>query len=121
MKPDIFSRADKPPTCPLRWDHIDPKQRQWFCSHCQHQVHNLSAMTRREAERLLRSPCTGRRCISFLQDDCGRVVFRKAAPSFRSIGTLLSWFVSAVLVFLMPGCASAPKEQPPERSATASE
>ena len=120
MHPDIFSRVDAPPTCKFSWDHVDPNQKQWFCAHCQHHVHNLSAMTRREVEKFMRAPCAGRRCVSFLQDDRGRTVFRKA-PWFGSIGASLTWLASAIFVFLASGCATAPKEKPAEKIATISE
>jgi hypothetical protein len=67
-------------------------------------------MTRREAEKFMRSSCTGRRCISFLQDDRGRAIFKNASP-FRSIGMAVSWFVSAIFVFLVSGCGTTPQKQ----------
>jgi hypothetical protein len=121
MKLDILSRVDVPPTSKLRWDHVNPEQRQWFCSHCQHHVHNLSAMTRREAEKLMRSPSKVRRCVSFLQEDCGKIIFRKGVPLFGSIGKPLTWFVSALFVLLASGCATSPQQQSAEKTSTVAE
>jgi hypothetical protein len=116
MKPDIFSRVDASPTCKLSWDHIEPNQRQWFCSHCQHHVHNLSAMTKGEARRFMRSPSTNCRCISFLQDDEGRTIFRKPVLSLSFLGAL-TWLISSLVVLFAPGCAS-PQTQSMEKTAT---
>ena len=118
MKPDIFCQVDEPPTCKLQWDHVEPEQKQWFCSHCRHHVYNLSAMTRREAKKFMRSPSIGRRCISFLQDERGRTIFCKAAPLFSSVRASLAWLVSALFVLLASGCATSPKKEPVQKNAT---
>src|SRR6516162_1542047 len=104
-------KRNVPPTCPLRWDHVDPERKQWFCGHCQHHVHNLSAMTRREAAKFIRSPSIGRPCVSFVQDDCGRPVFKTVVPWVGKIGASLTWLASAVFVLLGAGCATAPQKQ----------
>jgi hypothetical protein len=115
MKPDIFSRVDASPTCKLSWNHIEPDQRQWFCSHCQHHVHNLSAMTKVDARQFMRSPSAERRCISFLQDDEGRTIFRKPVLSFSFFGAL-TWLMSSLVVLFASGCAS-PQTQSMEKTA----
>jgi hypothetical protein len=117
MKPDIFSRVDAPPTCKLSWDHIDPHQRQWFCSHCQHHVHNLSAMTKGEATRFMGSHSAGRRCVSFLQDKQGRTIFRKPVLSLGFIGASLTWFMSSLIVLFASGC-ERPQTQSIEKTTT---
>jgi hypothetical protein len=118
MKPDIFAPVKVPPTCKLRWDHVDPEEKQWFCSHCQHDVHNLSAMTRGEAKKFMRTPCAGRRCVSFLQDDQGRTIFRPPLLSFGSAGRALSWFLSSLFVLLASGCATSPQKEGAQKTST---
>lgn len=84
MNEDVFSHGvATPPTCKLRWDHIGADQKEWFCAHCDRKVHNLSAMTPREASKLMRRKPEGRRCVSFLHDARGRVIFRKPTPGFK--------------------------------------
>jgi hypothetical protein len=117
MKPDFFAPVKVPPTCKLRWDHVDPKEKQWFCSHCQHDVHNVSAMTRREAKKFMSTPCEGR-CISFLQDDQGRAVFRRPLLSFDSATRKLSWFLSSLFVLLVSGCATCPPKEATQKTTT---
>ena|ERR1043166_1868150 len=119
MKPDIFSRVNAPPTCRLNWDHVDPGQKQWFCSHCGHHVHNLSAMTRREAKQLTRSAPPGRLCVSFVRDENGRAIFRKARPWFGSIGAAVLRLASAAILLLISGCATV--QQPCDKPATTAE
>jgi hypothetical protein len=118
MNPDIFARLKMAPTCKLSWDHVDPEEKQWFCSHCQHDVHNLSAMTKGEAKKFMHTPCPGRRCISFLQDEQGRTVFRRPLLSFGSAARALSWFLSSLFVLLVSGCATSPQKQQAQKTTT---
>ena len=41
--------------CPANWDEMVGDEQKRFCSHCQKHVHNLSAMTRDEAQALVTS------------------------------------------------------------------
>jgi ribosomal protein L44E len=104
---DIFSPVTAPPTCKLNWDHIGPSQRQWFCSHCQHHVHNLSAMTKREARKFMAQPSTGRRCISFLQDSYGRAIFEREKLPVRLLRLAAACLTSTILTLLQIGCSKA--------------
>jgi hypothetical protein len=118
MNPDIFAPVKVAPTCKLRWDHVDPAEKQWFCSQCQHDVHNLSAMTKGEAKKFMRTPCAGRRCISFLQDDQGRTVFRRHLLPFGSAARALGWFLSSLFVLLASGCATSSQKDGMQKATT---
>jgi hypothetical protein len=79
------------------------------------------AMTKREAKKLMRTQCAGRLCVSFLQDDQGRAIFRRSSRSFFYAVTALTWFMSSLFVFLASGCATAPREKATETTATVAE
>src|SRR4051812_14339786 len=107
MQLDIFSPVRTPPTCTLDWEHITPGQKQWFCEHCQHHVHNLSSMTRREAKSFMAASSDTRRCLSFMQDDEGRAIFQpdKSPPHF--VRSAAAFITSAALTMLEVGCSKA--------------
>jgi hypothetical protein len=58
--------------CPVDWDALAGDQRRRFCPRCGLDVHNLSAMTRKEASRLVEER-TGRLCVRFARMPGGRV------------------------------------------------
>jgi hypothetical protein len=58
--------------CPADWDEMTGDERERFCAGCGLYVHNLSAMTRTEAERLV-CESAGRLCIRYEQDARGGV------------------------------------------------
>ena len=59
--------------CPVSWDAMSGDERSRFCAHCGLHVHNLSAMTTDEAQRLV-CERAGRLCVRFERDVRGRVV-----------------------------------------------
>ncbi|MFT3687218.1 MAG: hypothetical protein QM783_20230 [Phycisphaerales bacterium] len=54
-------RVDSP--CPMSWDAMRGDHRSRFCDHCQLHVHNVSALTKREARALL-AASSGRLCLN---------------------------------------------------------
>ena len=58
--------------CPVDWDALAGDQRRRLCPRCGLDVHNLSAMTREEASRLVEER-TGRLCVRFARMPGGRV------------------------------------------------
>jgi hypothetical protein len=53
--------------CTASWDDMAGDEQRRFCSHCGKFVHNLSAMPRDEAERLVCS-AAGSMCVRFTRD-----------------------------------------------------
>jgi hypothetical protein len=94
--------------CPASWDAMAGDERSRFCDHCGLHVHNLSAMTLDEAQRLV-CERAGRMCVRFERDAAGRVVtlnYRNPRPrdlSWRLL-TLIgmaSAIASAVVRFVL--------------------
>jgi hypothetical protein len=86
--------------CPVRWNELTGDDRTRACEMCGKHVHNLSAMTRSDAERALSDPAV--ECVTFLRAAGGRVVTADPPRGrWRRIGGLvLAWVVLA----LVAGC-----------------
>ena len=56
-----------PDPCPARWDEMVGDDRRRFCAHCQKYVHNLTAIPRDEADRLV-CQSAGDLCVRFARD-----------------------------------------------------
>ncbi|HEY6233357.1 MAG TPA: ankyrin repeat domain-containing protein [Pyrinomonadaceae bacterium] len=85
-----------PKPCTADWNSMAGNDQVRFCEHCSLQVHNLSLMTRSQAERLV-SKSNGRLCVRYHQDNSrmpgalplklhtiGRRVSRLAAGAFTA-------------------------------------
>ena len=59
--------------CPESWEAMTGDEKSRFCAGCQRHVHNLSAMPREEAERLI-CESAGRLCVRFEQGADGAPV-----------------------------------------------
>lgn len=59
--------------CSARWEDMVGDDRSRHCQECRLQVHDLSAMTRAEAEEVLRSS-TARTCVRLYRREDGRVM-----------------------------------------------
>jgi hypothetical protein len=71
--------------CTADWDAMRGDERVRFCEGCQRHVHNLSAMPREEAERLI-CEAAGRLCVRFAQSASGEVLtlnYQEAKPHAR--------------------------------------
>ncbi|MCR9162647.1 MAG: hypothetical protein ACE37F_03240 [Nannocystaceae bacterium] len=64
-----------PEPCNEDWEGMTPEQRGRFCAACQKTVHDLSAMTERDAKVLLATDEDI--CVSYLSDARGTVQFRR--------------------------------------------
>lgn len=65
--------------CHEDWDAMDPSARGRFCHSCAKDVHDLAAMTEREARELLAATAGQRICVRYLADREGRIRFRPEA------------------------------------------
>jgi hypothetical protein len=128
----LLDRVTVAAPCPASWQKMTPVaegDRVRFCGECSLNVYNLSAMTRVEAETLLREH-EGRLCINYFKRADGTIItsdcpvgleVRHATPERRSFRALVA--VSAaitVIAIITPayGAASNPKaaKHPVKRS-----
>lgn len=64
---------------------VDPAGRVRACDQCQLQVHDLSALSRAEAEALLAAASGGRLCVRFYRRADGRVQTRDCAAGVEAL------------------------------------
>jgi hypothetical protein len=70
-----------PSPCHADWDAMRNEGTRRFCDSCVKHVHDLSAMTRREASKLLAAQDGGRICVRYTCDTTGTIKFKpESAP-----------------------------------------
>lgn len=74
--------------CHEDWDAMDPSARGRFCHSCAKDVHDLAAMTEREARELLAATAGQRICVRYLADRDGRIRFRPEAAARAAVAGL---------------------------------
>jgi len=77
-----------PSQCAADWDTMVGNKQVRFCEHCNLSVHNLSAMTRQRALRLVANS-RGRLCVRFVHSGDGRPI-TSLPPRLHSIGKRVS-------------------------------
>ncbi len=93
-------RIDTP--CPKRWADLEGGDEKRFCDECGLHVVNLSALTRREAERTVRRRSAGERlCATFRRDRDGKLSTR-APVSWRQ--RLVTWSMSVLAAAGLAAC-----------------
>ena len=89
--------------CPADWDNMIGGDRVRFCSQCQLNVYNLSAMSRFEAESLI-VRTEGRLCVRFYRRRDGSILTDNCPVGLRALrrrALRIKWAVaSSVLGFL---------------------
>lgn len=68
--------------CTAEWDSMVGNEQVRFCTHCEKSVHNLSAMTRKDALRFVRANAAGV-CVRFYSGPRGRTVHTNDSPLYR--------------------------------------
>jgi len=109
--------------CPRRYADMPPDgPRSRRCAQCETSVHDLSAMSRAEAARVLAGDEPV--CVRYLFDRSGRVVHRRAGR----LGRVVALAVVAAAPLLTEACGGAPRaydynatEAPEEPPATEDE
>lgn len=115
-------RIEKP--CPAAWEEMTPidGERVRHCSLCQLNVHNLSAMSRSEAEELLRST-EGRLCVQYTQCSDGTILTTDTPWHLYNIRVvaLKQWAMAASVIAALSGlfvAGSARAQQPVQEKPT---
>lgn len=81
----LLDRIDIPAPCTAEWDSMNGDEGTRFCEPCLRSVHDLSSMTRRQAEGLVRRS-GGRLCVRITRDASGRTLTaeRPSHPNNRA-------------------------------------
>ena len=90
MAPKTFlNNLTVPSPCPADWDSMIGNDQVRFCEHCSLDVHNLSRMTRNQAERLV-ARSNRRLCVRYHHDPAGRPVTLPVAQKLHRISRRVS-------------------------------
>lgn len=90
--------------CDADWNAMVGDERVRFCASCEKNVHDLSAHTEGEAERLLRGEA-GRICIIVERDASGRAITADRLPSGMTPARRLAMLAAAATVAMaVPFC-----------------
>lgn len=110
----MLDRVSIAAPCTADWDSMPGTDRVRHCAHCNNNVYNLSSMTRRQAEKLLRES-EGRLCARLYRRADGTVLSENCPVGLRAIGRRISRFagaaMSAVMAFTSTATAQIPLVQ----------
>ena len=95
--------------CSADWEKMTGDERARFCSLCRKHVYNISAMSRTEAEALIREKEGGRVCLRMFKRADGTVVVDNCPVGLRAIRNRLRWAAGglAAAVVLVGGIVLA--------------
>jgi len=107
--------------CTVPWDGMQGNERVRHCGECRLNVYDLSAMSRREAEALVRG-AEGRLCVRYFRRPDGTVITKDCPVGLRAVRMRLLRLGGAVaalfLGMLAGGCRKSsptpPEGTPPE-------
>lgn len=92
--------------CPASWEEMEGDDRRRYCGHCRKHVHNLSAMTRAEAEAIVTGP--EEVCVRMERRADGTTVLKdcpKAMAARRKLSRIAGASLAAGGAVALPGCA----------------
>jgi hypothetical protein len=105
----LIQRVEIASPCPAKWDDMVGDERLRFCSQCQLNVYNLSAMSEAEAEGLIIQK-EGRLCARIYRRADGTVITRDCPAGLRAIRRRVVGFgikIAAAAAFLLSVAAHA--------------
>src|SRR5205814_6615234 len=102
--------------CEKSWDEMHGDDQRRFCDHCNKHVHNLSAMTRNDAERLI-CENAGSLCVRYAMTEAGNVRTLEYQPAPPALRRARTWVALGILGALAATAAqifafSKPKPAP---------
>jgi hypothetical protein len=96
MRRKMLDRVSIAAPCPADWDSMPGTDQVRHCSQCNKNVYNLSAMTRREAEALLREK-EGQLCTRLYRRADGTILTENCPAGLRAIGRRVSRVAGAAM------------------------
>lgn len=96
---NMLERVRVAAPCQAEWDEMRGDERVRFCHRCELNVYNLSALTRREAERLVMNT-EGRLCVRFYRRADGTILTRNCPVGLRALKRRVSRVASATFAAL---------------------
>jgi hypothetical protein len=108
---DTLSRVRVAAPCEADWDEMRGDERVRFCQHCSLNVYNLSALTRREATRLVTRNEGAGLCVRFYRRKDGTMLTQPCPVGLRALKRRVSKISSAVFaafIGFLSGVSVAP-------------
>lgn len=106
MNEDLLDGISVASPCPVEWSQMQGDERRRFCAQCKLHVHNLSAMSRRDANELLQLSRQGRVCVRFFRRADGTVLTRDCPVGLRR-KLRRAWARAAAMWLALWGSAAA--------------
>jgi hypothetical protein len=100
--------------CEAGWDEMRGGERVRFCHRCSLNVYNLSAMTRREAERLVTRTEGARLCVRFYRRPDGTILTRSCPVGVTALkrrASLITSATFAAVVSFFAGVGVTPNKE----------
>jgi hypothetical protein len=110
---NTLSRVRVAAPCQSDWNEMRGDERVRFCHLCSLNVYNLSAMTRREAERLV-TGAEGRLCIRFYRRADGTILTQSCPVGLRALKrrvTRVGSATFAAIISFLVGVGVAPEQK----------
>ena len=98
---DLLERLRVASPCPANWAGMEGDERVRFCRQCGLHVHNLSEMTRPDAEALVLRAAGGRLCARFYRRADGTVITKDCPVGLRALRRRVSRRAGAALAALL--------------------
>jgi ankyrin repeat protein len=92
---NLIDRVSVEKPCTADWNRMFGNDEVRFCEHCAKSVHNLSAITRKDAERLVKKS-NGKLCIRYYTDKNKKIAFTDAPVQITRLGRRVSQFAASV-------------------------
>jgi hypothetical protein len=90
MAPKNFlNNLTVPSPCTADWNSMTGNDQVRFCEHCNFDVHNLSLLTRSQAEHVI-ARSNGRLCVRYQRDPAGRLLTSTVPQKLHRIGRRVS-------------------------------
>ena len=96
MRRKMLDRVSIAAPCPADWDRMPGTDQVGHCRQCNKNVYNLSAMTRRQAEALLREK-EGQLCARLYRRADGTILTENCPVGLRAIGRRMSLVAGAAM------------------------
>ena len=107
---DALDSVTIPTPCPMSWDAMRGDSRTRFCDRCRQAVHDVSALTRAEALRLLSAADTP--CLRLYRRPDGRVLTADCATrrerAWKWLDRRSAWAAALFALVFFVGCDSKP-------------
>jgi hypothetical protein len=115
---NLLDRINIPAPCSADWDSMKGNDQVRFCSQCSLNVHNLSAMTRKEARKLV-AASGGRLCVRYYKKP-NRRVQTAASQQLHHIKRRVSKFAAGAFTAALSLSASVAAQTPSQGDSSAS-